>query len=610
MSAPLLRVEGLGVTVQGNGASQSLLENVAFDVARGEALGIVGESGAGKSTLAMSLLGMLPRRGAYAAGTRLLLDGAAIDHTQHRAWPKLRGRKIGAVFQEPLLALDPAFSIGDHLQEAVRVHQLDEGSAARDRAHAALVRVGFADAGDALRRYPHELSGGMRQRALIAAAIVLEPQLLVADEPTTALDVTLQAQVLDLLDELRASMGLTVLLVSHDLDVVAERCARALVLEHGRVVEAATVDELLRAPASPAAMRLIAARRHAAAAVPTGTHQPPTTAPLLAATDIEVRFPAPLSTTQRERRASQAVRGVSLHVAPGEAVGIVGESGCGKSSLARALLRLGPLTAGHVRFADIDLATLEAEPLRAMRRRMQFVSQDAGASLTPHCSVRELIAEGIEVHGLASGSDVDLRVDGLLERFGLDARMAAARPPELSSGQRQRVALARALAVEPALLICDEPVASLDAALRADVLAHLDAQRRERGMAIVLISHDLGAVRRIADRIYVMYHGRVVESGTTQQVARSAQMPYTQALLAAEPTGTPRTRRARIAAGQVPAAVSRIPGCPFEPRCAHPLKDEVCASGLPSLSRLADGRSVACWKVSAVQFRPVVSRDA
>lgn len=612
MTAPLLRVEGLGVTVQSNDSSYSLLENVGFDIARGDALGVVGESGAGKSTLAMSLLGMLPQRGAYAASTRLQLDGAAIDHTQQGVWRTLRGRKIGTVFQEPLLALDPSFSIGDHLQEAVLVHQLDQGSAARDRAVAALARVGFADAGDALRKYPHELSGGMRQRALIAAAIVLEPQLLIADEPTTALDVTLQAQVLDLLDELRASMGLSVLLISHDLDVVAERCARALVLERGQVVEAAAVEALLRAPESAAANRLSAARRsstkplRAHDTIETGTNasqlvpdagKPSAKAPLLSASDVEVRFPAPLSATHRERRATHAVRGVSLHVAPGEAVGIVGESGCGKSSLARALLRLGPLTAGRVRLADVDLATLDAEPLRAIRRRMQFVSQDAGASLTPHCSVRQLIAEGIEVHRLASGRDADARVDGLLERFGLDARMAAARPTELSSGQRQRVALARALAVEPELLVCDEPVASLDAALRADVLAHLDALRRERGMAIVLISHDLGAVRRIADRIYVMYHGRVVESGTTQQLARSAMMPYTKTLLAAGPTGSPRAGRRRIAAGQVPAAVSRIQGCPFEPRCEHLMKDQVCVTALPALRSLDDGRSVACWKV-------------
>ncbi len=594
MSDALLSVNALGVLVASATGARPLLADVHFDLRAGESLGIVGESGAGKSTLAMSLLGLLPRGGRFADGTGIALDGRAIEHRDAAAWRRLRGRQIGTVFQEPLLALDPSFTVGDQLREAVEAHRLDRGRAADDRAEAALARVGFADAGDAMRRYPHELSGGMRQRALIAAAVVLEPRLLIADEPTTALDVTLQAQVLDLLDELRSSMGMALLLISHDLDVVAERCSRALVLDQGRVVEAADVHTLLSTPKSDAARRLAGARRRsetiARAAV--AVTQPP----LLEAQDVQVRFPAAASWSSRERRATQAVRGVSLTLQRGEALGVVGESGCGKSSLARALLRLGPLSAATLRFDGSDLLALGAEPLRALRRRMQFVSQDAGASLTPHCRVRELIGEGIVVHGLAQGGEVARRVDAALERFGLDARIADALPGDLSSGQRQRVALARALAVEPDLIVCDEPVASLDAALRADVLAHLDALRRERGLGIILISHDLDAVRRIADRIAVMYHGRFVETGSAVDVASAPMMPYTQALLAAEP-GTASASRRRVIGGQVPSAVSRIAGCPFFPRCEDPRKDAACQRELPPLREIGPGRAAACAKI-------------
>lgn len=591
-SASLLRVASLGVELATSERSLALLSDVSFALRAGESVGIVGESGAGKSTLALSLLGLLPRHAKFAAQTQIAFGDRRLEIARHDTWRALRGRQIGIVFQEPLLALDPSFSIGDQLEESVVVHGLDQGTAARDRAAVALSRVGFSDPADALRRFPHELSGGMRQRALIAAAIVLEPRLLIADEPTTALDVTLQAQVLDLLDELRASMGMTLLLISHDLDVVGQRCGRAIVLDAGRIVEDGSVTQILREPKSAAGRRLVAARRVARARP---TQAVPETA-LLTARDVEVRFPAPTSWGSRERRATHAVRGVSLTVHRGEAVGIVGESGCGKSSLARALLSLGPLSSGDVRFYGHELKLLDPAALRALRRRMQFVSQDAGASLTPHCRVRDLVAEGLIVHRIASGAARQRQVDALLERFGLDARIAAALPTELSAGQRQRVALARALAVEPDLLVCDEPVSSLDAALRAEVLDHLDALRRERDLSIVMISHDLDAVRRIADRIHVMYHGRVVESGSAVDVTATPLMPYTRALLAAEPSAELHSRTRASVEGQVPSGVARIVGCPFYARCTHSMKDALCEGQLPPLVSRGGDRAVACWK--------------
>jgi peptide/nickel transport system ATP-binding protein len=588
----LLTVASLGVELATHERSVSLLSDVNFALQAGESVGIVGESGAGKSTLALSLLGLLPKRARFAVHTKIAFGGSALDIHGAQTWRPLRGKQIGIVFQEPLLALDPSFTIGDQLEESVAVHGLDQGTAARDRAAAALARVGFSDPADALRRFPHELSGGMRQRALIAAAIVLEPRLLIADEPTTALDVTLQAQVLDLLDELRESMGMALLLISHDLDVVGQRCARAIVLDAGQVAEEGSVTQILCEPKSPAGRRLVAARRVARARP---TRSVPETA-LLTARDVEVRFPAPTSWGSGERRATQAVRGVSLTVHRGEALGIVGESGCGKSSLARALLSLGPLSGGEVRLYGHNLKQLDAAALRALRRRMQFVSQDAGASLTPHCRVRDLVAEGLIVHRIASGAARQRQVDALLERFGLDARIADALPGELSAGQRQRVALARALAVEPDLLVCDEPVSSLDAALRAEVLDHLDALRRERDLSIVMISHDLDAVRRIADRIQVMYHGRIVESGSAADVTATPMMPYTQALLAAEPSAESQLRTLAPVEGQVPSSVARIAGCPFYARCPHSMKDAHCAEQLPPLVARGEGRFVACWK--------------
>lgn len=537
MTAPALRVQDLGVLA----GDREIVAGVSFALSAGEALGIVGGSGAGKSSIANALLGVLPPGLRMRPGSSIQIAGETLRSVDDPAWPRIRGRHIGMVYQEPLLALDPLMRIGAQLEEGLRAHGLASGAEARRRIVDVLAQLGLPDPERMADRYPHELSGGMRQRVLIAASVLLEPNVLVADEPTTALDVTLQAQVLDLLDTVRRTREMGVILVSHDLDVVAQRCSRVLVLDAGRVVEEGHPAEVLRTPRSGAGRALAAAHRARGSFALTGNAATAggNTERLLTVQGLRVTYPG--------RRAVDApvvaVENLSLQLERGEAAGVVGESGCGKSSLARAVLRLGPVSGGSVRFAGTELTGLSAAALRPLRRRMQLVPQDAGASLTPHLRVGALIREGLEVHGIASGALALERVHELLTAMGLDRAYAEALPDELSAGERQRVAIARALAVEPELLVCDEPVASTDAARRDELLALLDAQRRERQMALLLISHDLDAVRRITSRTLVMLAGRVVEEGPTRIVTVTPEHAYTKLLLASEPGDPAHTRR-------------------------------------------------------------------
>lgn len=601
MTDALLRVEGLGVSVGDADEELHLLQSVSFSIMRGESVGLVGRSGAGKSTLGHALLRLLPASAHFAPGTRVRLGAEDLATLDARAMRDIRGRRIALVPQEPLLALDPTMRIGAQLAEGIVAHRLTDTKSARLRVVEAFDRVGISDPRHAVDRFPHEFSGGMRQRALIAAALVLEPELIIADEPTTALDPTVQAQVLDLLEELRAETGSALLLISHDLDVIGERCTRTLVLDAGRIVEEGATAELLRAPQSGSAVALAAARRVRGAARTNTTHvsaaRRESASPLVLASGIRVEYASRNALGRRPAAALRAVSDVTLQIPRGGALGVVGESGCGKSSLARALLRLGPLTAGSVAFDGGDIASLDREALRRFRRRAQFIPQDAGASLTPHLTAEQIVREGLEVHGFASGSEARRRSLELLEQLGLPPRAADAVPDALSSGERQRVAIARALAVEPELLVCDEPVASVDAVTRHALLELLRTLQRERGLALLVISHDLDAVRHLADAVLVMYAGRAVETGPISILSGGAQMPYTAALVAAEPTGdsTDRVQRPRLLGEATPEA-STARGCPFYARCPHPAKDLTCETRPPALRPLASGHSVACWK--------------
>ncbi|MEX2180903.1 MAG: ABC transporter ATP-binding protein [Gemmatimonadaceae bacterium] len=589
--AAALLVERLGIESGSGTTARRILDDVSFTLAAGSSVGLVGRSGAGKSTVGNALLGLLPRGLRPTPGSTMRLGDDDLLALDAEAMRSVRGRRLSMVFQEPLTALDPTQRVGAQLVEALRTHGLADGPAATESAVEMLSRVGIGDARAAARRYPHELSGGMRQRLLLAMALLLEPEVLIADEPTTALDPTLQAQILDLLDALRERSRTALLLISHDLAVVGERCERVLVLDEGRIVEDGDAASVVGA-------RLVRPRPPAAEAVERNLAEAERK-PLLDVRDLAVAFVAPQGPRRRVGGVVRAVDGVSLSLGRGECLGLVGESGCGKTTLARAILRLTPVTGGSVRFAGEEITVLDGERLRRLRRRMQLVPQDAGASLTPQRTVGELVREGLEVHGVAEGAAAEHRMLAVLDEVGLAASFAARRPGELSSGERQRVAIARALAPAPDLLVCDEPVAAVDAEVRDQILDLLDRLRRRHGLALLFISHDLDAVRRLASRVAVMYLGRVVERSESPAALEVPWMPYTVALRSAMPTGDPAARAARIVLrGEFPSPLHPPAGCAFHPRCPHPGRDAACQVTRPELVELAPGRWVACPKVS------------
>jgi peptide/nickel transport system ATP-binding protein len=608
-ATPLLDVRDLSVTLHRTlttrrpAIEHRLLDAVAFAIAAGESVGVVGPSGAGKSSLGSALLRLLPPGASVEPTASVRLNGTELLALNDAAMRQRRGREIALIFQEPLLALNPAMRVGAQLAESLTVHGLATTAEARERAIAMLAKVGISDPRHAAERFPHEFSGGMRQRLLIATALLPGPSLIIADEPTTALDPTIQAQVLDLLDALRAETGAALLHISHDLDVIGERCSRVLVMDKGRIVEEGEAQALIRTPRSAQARALVAARlshsspRRGASTTTTASGA---TAAMPATETTSLLTGDRISVTYEDRRRRggvlTAVREVSLTIGRGEVVAVVGESGCGKSSLAHAILRLADAS-GTISLDGASLGELQGEALRRIRRRVQWVPQDAGAALTPHLTARTLVAEGLIVHGLAAGAAASARAGELLGEVGLGAELHDRLPSELSAGERQRVTIARALSTSPDLLICDEPVASVYAPNRALLLDLFDRLRRDRALSMLFISHDLAAVRRIADRVLVMYLGRLVEAGTVDEVLSAPLMPYTTALLAAVPTGDPAARRARVLPlGEPPSALVPPPGCPFHPRCPSQLKDEACRGSLPPLVERLPGRQVACLK--------------
>ncbi|MFT7773948.1 dipeptide ABC transporter ATP-binding protein [Roseateles sp.] len=519
----LLQLRDLGVTLGG----QIRLHGLNLEIGTGEVLGLVGESGSGKSLTALAVAGLLPA-GAHAQG-QVLLDGEDLLTLPEARMDERRGAVLGLVFQEPMNALNPLMTLSEQVAEAFSLHSGQRGPLSRRealaQAEAALARVGLEGLG---RRHPHELSGGQRQRGVIAIAMALRPRLLIADEPTTALDVRTQAQVLTLLREMVREQGGSLLLISHDLPLVAGIADRIAVMRQGRLVEQGPARPLLRAPQRPETAELIAA---SALAERPAVQAPPLDAPLLAAEGLvrEVRHRDGLFSRPVVKR---LLDGVSLRIAPGERVGLVGESGCGKSTLLRALLALEPLQGGEVRLQGQRFTGAERE----LRRQVQIVFQDPAGSLDPRWRAWELVAEPLAL--LDSPPDRSAqrqRACEWLERVGLGADAAERHPHQFSGGQRQRLAIARALVLEPALLVLDEAVSALDVSVRGQILALIDALCRERGTALLFVTHDLGVVRAATDRLYVMQAGRIVESGATPDVFERPAQAYTQELLAATP---------------------------------------------------------------------------
>ena len=505
------------------------VDGLSFRLEEGAALALVGESGSGKSTVASALLGLHRGTGARVEGS-VDVAGTDVQRASDEELRRLRGGRAAMVFQDPLSSLDPYYAIGDQIAEVYRVHARVSRRAARARAVEVLDRVGIPDAARRSRSRPHEFSGGMRQRALIAMALACEPRLLIADEPTTALDVTVQAQVLDLLHTLREETGMGLLLVTHDVGVAAESVDEVLVMRHGRAVEHGPVADVLGAPAEPYTRELLAAvpRLDAPRKASTDADQV-----ILEATGLRREF-------GRGKGAVTAVDDVSLTLRRGETLGIVGESGSGKTTLGRMLVGLLEPTAGSLAF--------EGRPHTGVNPAVQMVFQDPVASLNPRRSVGESIADPLRARGERQERRIRERVGELLERVGLEAVHYDRYPHEFSGGQRQRVGIARALAADPRVIVCDEPVSALDVTTQAHVVALLGELRRELGLALVFVAHDLAVVRQVSDQVAVMRRGRIVEEGPVGEVYASPRDPYTGQLLAAVPALDPEgaaRRRAR-----------------------------------------------------------------
>lgn len=522
-SAPLLQLDHLRVSLGG----RPLIHDLSIELARGETLGLVGASGSGKSLTALAILGLLPP-GAQCEG-RVLLDGENLLELRESALNALRGRDIGMVFQEPMTALNPLQTIGDQVAEVVRLHRRVSRSAALARAREMLDRVGLPAPHFGLDRYPHELSGGQRQRVAIAMAMVLHPRVLIADEPTTALDVTTQAQILHLLKQLVREEGCGLILVTHDLAVVAQMADQIAVLHEGHLVEQGEAVRVLSAPHAAYTARLLAQSRLPAA--PSTTSRPAPPVPLLEVDQV-LRTYRQAGPWFRAAQVVRAVDHVSLTVQAGERVGLVGESGCGKSTLLRTILGLEPPQAGEVRLLGRRFSGGERE----LRRAVQIVFQDPYGSFDPRWRVEALVAEPLSL--LPDPPDAATRrqrVEQLLTQVGLQPSDADRFPHEFSGGQRQRIAIARALVTEPALLVLDEAVSALDVAVRAQILALLSRLSQELGLAYLFISHDLAVVRAVTDRVYVMDQGRIVEAGDTAQVFQHPTHACTARLLASTP---------------------------------------------------------------------------
>ncbi|MCB1348934.1 MAG: ABC transporter ATP-binding protein [Maritimibacter sp.] len=545
-SRPVLSVRGLTVQVATPAGAKTVVEDISFDLARGETLCLAGESGSGKSMTALAIMGLLPQPMArVAAGSITLADGTELAGLGETAFRKVRANRIAMIFQEPMTSLNPVMTIGRQLTEVLLEHRVCSRAEAPARARALLEDVHITDAERRLKQYPHELSGGMRQRVMIAIALACSPEILIADEPTTALDVTVQAEVLELIRALQREHGTTVLMITHDMGVVAEMADRVVVMRNGREEEAAPVRALFAAPETPYARALLAAVPGLGDAPARPDYD--TRASVVEADGLSVRFPMRGGVLNRVTAHVHAVEDVSFRIAPGETLALVGESGCGKSTIGKALLGLVPTT-GSIRVDGKQVVGVSQAGLKPVRRNIQMVFQDPGASLDARMPVGAQVAEPLLVHGIASGSELTDRVAWLFNRVGLTADQMDRYPHEFSGGQRQRICIARALALRPKVIVADESVSALDVSVQAQVLDLLRELQEEVGLAYLFISHDMAVIDQVADRVAVMNLGQMVETGTREQVLRNPSHPYTRRLLSAVPIPDPTRKRPPVLA--------------------------------------------------------------
>jgi peptide/nickel transport system ATP-binding protein len=637
------------------------VDGISFAISRGETFALLGESGCGKSATAQGIMRLLPAAGSIAGGSVKLEDEELLTLAE-ADMRQVRGARIAMIFQEPATSLNPVLTVGMQIGEVLDRHCDLRGEPARQRMLELLRQVGIADPERCLDEYPFQFSGGMKQRVMIAIALAGEPDLLIADEPTTALDVTVQAQILDLLAQLQRERGMGMLLITHDLGVVAKMAHRIGVMYAGELVEVADREEFFSRPQHPYTQALFAAlpevsRRGMALTtipgqVPSLAEMPsgcrfadrcphvmpvcrdippdwrsaaashalrchwsggalevadtprlglgdlmPELAPFLDVADLKVHFPIRRGILQRTVGHVLAVDGVSLAISAGRTLALVGESGCGKTTVGKALLQLVKPTAGSVRLGGSELVGMQGRRLRAARRHMQMVFQDPFASLNPRLRVGEIIAEGMSALGLESDAAAQGRaVAALLKQVGLPDEAAGRYPHEFSGGQRQRIAIARALAVQPELLICDEPTSALDVSVQAQILNLLKKLQEELGVAYLFITHNFAVVEYLADDVAVMYLGRIVERGSAEEVLRSPKHPYTQALLSAVPVPQLDAQSAVIRLpGETPSPANPPAGCHFHPRCPQAM--DVCRQRYPETSEVSATHRVKCYLV-------------
>lgn len=663
---PLLEVRGLVAELDTPAGVARAVDGLDFDLHAGETMALLGESGCGKSMTAGALMRLLPDVG-YIAGGSVRLAGRELTTLTEAQMRASRGGDMAMIFQEPGTSLNPVLTVLQQIGEVLRTHRGLRGDMARARAQGLLEAVGIPDAARRLDEYPFQFSGGMKQRVMIAMALAGEPRLLIADEPTTALDVTIQAQVLELLVQLQRERGMAVLLITHDLGVVARMAHQVGVMYAGHLIERAPRAAFFGRPAHPYSQLLFDAlpdaSRHGRGELATipGSVPPLTTVfagcrfadrcpkawsrcsgeapvwhdageahrvrchlydraesarlqnpsvreassqvsasaasgtPLLAVRDLKVHFPIRRGVLERVVGQVRAVDGVSLDICAGRTLALVGESGCGKTTVGKAILRLIEPTSGSVNLDGHDVGALSKDALRSLRARMQMVFQDPYGSLNPRMRVADIIGEGMSALRRGDAGDGEADVHRLMAQVGLSADMADRYPHEFSGGQRQRIAIARALAVQPGLIVCDEPTSALDVSVQAQILNLLGQLQRDLGLAYLFITHNISVVEHLAHDVAVMYLGRIVESGPVGEVLGSPQHPYTQALLSAVPRVDDAQRVAQKLSGHLPSPADPPSGCHFHPRC--PFAQPRCRREAPKLEPVAGGRVVACWLV-------------
>ncbi|MFB2602617.1 dipeptide ABC transporter ATP-binding protein [Rhizobium phaseoli] len=539
MSGSLLSVRDLTVSAHLDSGPRTLLDAVSLDLGKGEVLGLVGESGSGKSLFCRSLVRLLPSSLLKIDSGSVLLEGRDLMRVDDGEMLKVRGGEIGMIFQNPTSHLDPVMRVGEQIAEGIRYH---EGLGAREARAAAtdiLAQVGFPDPKRQYDSYPHEFSGGMRQRAMIGVALSCNPKILIADEPTTALDVTIQAQILRLLIDIRDRRGLSIILITHDLGIVAQTCDRIAVMRGGKLLEAGPKRAILARPQHPYTISLIDSHPSISGETPASSPaaadagRPP--GPLLEIDDLHVRFRAGGGLLKGGAKSVSAVSGVSLRIMAGETVGIVGESGSGKSTLARAVLGLTSLSSGHVTFEGVDLALQKGAGLAKLRRETAMVFQDPYNALNPRLTIGQMLAEVLKVQGKVAKADIPGRIGELLDLVGLEREFAGRKPRSMSGGQCQRAGIARALAVDPKMIIADECVAALDVTIQAQIIQLFRELTAKMNLTLIFIAHDLAIVRNLCERVVVLYRGEIVDEGRCEEVFARPRHAYTAALIAAIP---------------------------------------------------------------------------